>query len=121
LEIWPMRKHAILNNNINILSRELRMEQKKWVDENQEKKNDELSVSPCSFIVPFSHNFPKFLGNPTCLKNLVQLHQPFSFSNFKPTFLITWNIICFSTFQKFYDILHMLAYGGSGLLLKMCT
>ncbi|KAH8946621.1 hypothetical protein BDL97_12G105600 [Sphagnum fallax] len=29
LEIWPMRKHAILNNNINILSRELRMEQKK--------------------------------------------------------------------------------------------
>jgi len=29
LEIWPMRKHAILNNNINILSRELRIEQKK--------------------------------------------------------------------------------------------
>ncbi|CAK9259941.1 unnamed protein product [Sphagnum jensenii] len=29
LEIWPMRKHAILNNNINILSKELWMEQKK--------------------------------------------------------------------------------------------
>jgi hypothetical protein len=50
---WPVRKHAILN--INILSRELQMEQKKWVGENQEKKNDELSVSQCSFIVPFSH------------------------------------------------------------------
>jgi hypothetical protein len=29
LEIWPVRKHAILNSNINILSRELQMEQKK--------------------------------------------------------------------------------------------
>jgi hypothetical protein len=29
LEIWPEQKHAILNNNINILSRKLQMEQKK--------------------------------------------------------------------------------------------
>ncbi|KAH9546716.1 hypothetical protein CY35_12G115000 [Sphagnum magellanicum] len=29
LEIWPVRKHAILNSNINILSRELQMQQKK--------------------------------------------------------------------------------------------
>jgi hypothetical protein len=29
LDIWPVQKHPILNNNINILSRELRMEQKK--------------------------------------------------------------------------------------------
>jgi hypothetical protein len=29
LEIWPMQKHAILNSNINILSRELQMEHKK--------------------------------------------------------------------------------------------
>jgi hypothetical protein len=34
LEIWPMQKHAILNSNINILSRELQMEHKKWVDKN---------------------------------------------------------------------------------------
>ncbi len=46
LEIWHVQKHAILNSNINILSRELQMEQKKWVDKNQEKKNEELSVSP---------------------------------------------------------------------------
>jgi hypothetical protein len=26
LEIWPVQKHAILNNNINILSKELQME-----------------------------------------------------------------------------------------------
>jgi hypothetical protein len=26
LEIWPVQKHAILNNNINILSRKLQME-----------------------------------------------------------------------------------------------
>jgi hypothetical protein len=29
LEIRPMQKHAILNSNINILSRELQIEQKK--------------------------------------------------------------------------------------------
>jgi hypothetical protein len=29
LEIWHVQKHAILNNNINILNRKLQMEQKK--------------------------------------------------------------------------------------------
>jgi hypothetical protein len=29
LEIWLVQKHAILNSNINILSREMQMEQKK--------------------------------------------------------------------------------------------
>jgi hypothetical protein len=29
LEVWHVRKHAILNSNINILNRELQMEQKK--------------------------------------------------------------------------------------------
>jgi len=53
LEIWPMRKHAILNNNINILSRKLQMEQKKWVYQNQEKKNDKLSVSPFFWFLFF--------------------------------------------------------------------
>jgi len=53
LEIWPVWKHAILNININILSRELQMEQKKRVDENQEKKNDELSVSPVFLVFVF--------------------------------------------------------------------
>jgi hypothetical protein len=53
-----MWTHVILNNNINILSRELRMEQKKWENENQEKKNDELSVSPF-FGFCFSPSFYK--------------------------------------------------------------
>jgi hypothetical protein len=53
LEIWLVQKHAILNSNINILSREMQMEQKKWVDENQEKKNEELNVSPFFDLLVF--------------------------------------------------------------------
>jgi hypothetical protein len=62
-----MQNHAILNSNINILSRELQMEQKKLVDENQ-KKHDELSVSSL-FGFYFSPSFYKLFYIQNFLKN----------------------------------------------------